>query len=485
MPRKNLSGGPTDDQISRQQWAPKISSARERRVVAVMICLGAIVSADAILHHGVMGQDFSGNYSVAKAVSEDFRNALAFTYTNPPAFYFLGALIIRLTGGVHDIVMIGIVNLLINSGALWIFYRLSLYLIDSAALRVTAVLLLTFLPVRMIHSVVFAGDALTMLPICGVMLALLKMQDEPSARRRIWLAAGLGILLCVSVCIKYTFMSTIVGCALILVQMVRRRTIEPKEFMIMFMIVVLPASLIALVQIKTHKSFTNTLNLKGTMPNQMSYRTLFSIKGADKYILTAPPYNEPIPNVPRIGTGEKGDLGPPYELLTENRHGYLALLHLAAFTDSINIFQYDPTDDYFGRRNARNQRLMALAVKTALPITLGCVASIAYLIIFNLPALIFAPTRVRPNLEIALVLSLAWFLNIFLFLPFVDGACIGGYWTPRLILPALLLFVLLMFHVLDRLLPGPWRTFAIRLILGYVTLQSALHVSFLWPWGVF
>jgi hypothetical protein len=47
-------------------------------------------------------------------------------------------------------------------------------------------------------------------------------------------------------------------------------------------------------------------------------------------------------------------------------------------------------------------------------------------------------------------LGTAYFLLMFLPIPFVHGGALFGYWTPRLILPALLCFFLAGFLLVDR-----------------------------------
>jgi hypothetical protein len=52
--------------------------------------------------------------------------------------------------------------------------------------------------------------------------------------------------------------------------------------------------------------------------------------------------------------------------------------------------------------------------------------------------------------DAAVIFGIAYFLLIFLPIPFVHGGALFGYWTPRLILPSLLCFALAGFLFLDR-----------------------------------
>ena len=47
------------------------------------------------------------------------------------------------------------------------------------------------------------------------------------------------------------------------------------------------------------------------------------------------------------------------------------------------------------------------------------------------------------------ILGIAFFLIVFLLIPFVHSGALFGYWTPRLILPALLSFYLAAFSFID------------------------------------
>jgi hypothetical protein len=52
--------------------------------------------------------------------------------------------------------------------------------------------------------------------------------------------------------------------------------------------------------------------------------------------------------------------------------------------------------------------------------------------------------------DVTAILGIAFFLIVFLLIPFVHSGALFGYWTPRLILPALLSFYLAVFLFTDR-----------------------------------
>ena len=78
-----------------------------------------------------------------------------------------------------------------------------------------------------------------------------------------------------------------------------------------------------------------------------------------------------------------------------------------------------------------------------------------------------------------MLFCLAWFMNIVLSLPFIPGAYYEGYWTPRLMAPALIGFFIVAFVLLDQVRWQSPRTHAA--VLALVLAQSVVHASFLWP----
>jgi hypothetical protein len=197
------------------------------------------------------------------------------------------------------------------------------------------------------------------------------------------------------------------------------------------------------------------------------------LRAHDIDVLRAPLY---IDRITLLGTES-------YNLLVSNRHSYPALLHLSIFTDPLNIFQYDPTDAYFGPRDALHQGLMTFAVNWALPLALLMIAAPAVYLFrarSYLRGLREGPLDRRLPILIVLAFSVAFFLNIALFMPYVQFAYYHGYWTARLVLPALLGFGLLGFTLLDERL----RWSSARLgVLAYAVVQAVVHASFLWARG--
>jgi hypothetical protein len=79
--------------------------------------------------------------------------------------------------------------------------------------------------------------------------------------------------------------------------------------------------------------------------------------------------------------------------------------------------------------------------------------------------------------DCAMFLGVAYFLLMFLPIPFVQGGALFGYWTPRLILPALLCFFLAGFLLLDRTTTKSKNVAFV--VLALAALQSATGVLML------
>ena len=452
----------------------------EKRAIAAVVVLSALVQFNAVLHDGAMGQDYPGLFHVSVILASHPGAFGSLGAQDPPVFFYVNAFFVWLTGNIHAEAVCGLFNLFINLGALWAFYRLERRFIASGVWRVTLFTLVAFLPLRLIHAVVLASDALTLWPffaLAGVVAALTDQDSTASHRRR--LALGAGGLLTLGILTKYTFMSALLAVFLIVLQMARRRLVNWREAVRLgATALILPLSVV-LAQQCLHPNFSRAMAISWHPTGIMTWRDVLWLHERDGRIFAAPPYDQPI----RVSPGHPDNPELPYELLQPHAYSYLALTHLDTFTDTLNIFQYDPTDSYFGARTLHNKHLMAAAVKSAVPITLLCLGAVALVGLLTIVTGLSNPARSRPDLEAVYLLAFGWFSNIVAFLPFVTMPYRAGFWTARLTMPGLLLFLLLTVYVLERLLPGRSGRVAAWTALVYVVCQSILQVSFLWPWG--
>jgi hypothetical protein len=195
----------------------------------------------------------------------------------------------------------------------------------------------------------------------------------------------------------------------------------------------------------------------------MNLRSMVWFRSADADVLSAPVYN-------RMVDGE-------YDLLRSNKHSLPALIHLATFTDILNIYQYDPEAHYFGRRMSRHHGRMEVAVRSGIAASLLAVIGVLVLGFVSVRGVV--QRRNVRDLPVFTVLLFcgAWFANIVMMFPFIPTVYVGGFWLPRLIAPALIGFFIAGFALVDRI---PWKKLHVA-VLVYALAQSAIHASFLWP----
>ena len=452
----------------------------EKRAVVAVIVLSALVQFNAVLHDGAMGQDYPALFKVSVLLAAHPGALGSLGAQDPPLFFYVNAFFVWLTGNIHAEAVCGLFNLGINLGALWAFYRLEQRFIAGGVWRVTLFTLVAFLPLRLIHAVVLSSDALTLWPffaLAGVAAALTDPEATAPRRRRLALAAG--GLLTLGVLTKYTFMSALLAVLLVVLQMARRRLVGWREAARLWALALVAPLAVVMAQQSLHPDFSRAMAISWHPSGIMTWRDVLWVHARDGRIFAAPPYDQPI----HVSPGHPDNPGLPYELLQPHAYSYLALTHLDIFTDPLNIFQYDPTDSYFGARTPRNKHLMAAAVKSAVPVTLLCLGAVALVGVLAVVTGLLNPARSRPDLEAVGLLAFGWFSNIVVFLPFVTMPYRAGFWTARLTMPGLLLFLLLTVYVLERLLPGRAGRVFSWTALVYVAGQSALQVSFLWPWG--
>jgi hypothetical protein len=238
------------------------------------------------------------------------------------------------------------------------------------------------------------------------------------------------------------------------------------------LMLILVTSVPAIATYRENRRFTaeagNSFAIDGSVPlsqAEMNPRSILWLRSADVDVLDAPAYN----------WFKDGD----YELLRSNRHSFPALLHLAMFTDVLNIYQYDPYDSYFGFRTLRHHHRMRSAVRSGLLFSGLAVIGVA---VYLFRATVSVIVRRKPQqlaIFVVLLFCTAWFVNLVVLYPFIPGAYSDGWWLPRLHAPALVGFFIIGFVFLDQL---KWRSQKLHaVVLAAVVVQSGLHASFLWP----
>ena len=433
-----------------------------------------VFQVNAIAHHGSWGQDFEGHrHWIAEAAANPWKFTLATDRPEPPLFYYTAVVIGRMTRNIHTLEIIAIFSLFLNAGALLVFYRLLQILVSSRLLQLAGLIFVLFLPVFMIHAIVLASDAFTMPLFIGMLYFLVQLGKEDSSPRSrhhiIWLV----VLLVLSIGTKFTFVSQALAIILstILFWWTGRITARLAVASVTVFVLVLLAGL----GIIAHSRKSIMIYVPG---HEMNWTDILVPHRHDLHVLSAPPYDEPA----RVnGASNTIPAEGPLELLRPHRYSFPALAHLGMFTDILNIYQYDPSDTYFGTRSHVNQSRMHLAVRTGLLFSLAGAILTLWNGFNSFRRVVFQKLPGEAVLVAIAIAGFGWLANVVVFLPKVE-AYTAGFWLPRLYVPALLAFALLSFIAFNRLTAhrSPWWQ---RATLCAVVLQSVVQLSFLWPWG--
>jgi hypothetical protein len=434
----------------------------ERPAIHVIFAAATLLQINAILHHGYMGQDYVANAeAAARAVAMPAPKWIVYVGTNPPAVFWLAALVHWLTGSTSYVAATSFVFMVANTVALYVWWLLAKATIRDATLRVAAMLALAFMPARLIHSVVYAGDAVVVLPFTLVVWFSYELFRSTEPRRQMRLAVALSAALVASVASKYTTASAL-PLELLLIGAFAGSFRSRKVLLVTVVLVVIVPACVAAYYRHVYAHMPTTDERRIFWGHDMTWRSLLMLRAGDVDVLHARWY---------------------MDMLEPNVHSYPGLLHYSTFTDPLNIFQYDPTDGYFGARSDWHQRLMTFAVRWAVALSLLMIAATATYAgraVVQLRALREGLAGRRLAVLFVLLFSLAFFANIAVFLPFVQQAYHCGYWLSRLVLPALLGFALLAFALVDELPRWPGARLA---VLAYALVHAAVNASFLWVLG--
>ena len=443
----------------------------EGRCAAAAFALYAVFQLHATAFHGYWGQDWINHKYVILLAEKDpweFLARYGLNRTNPPLYHLIGAFLRRAAGLQRYMTALGLLNVALGFAGMGFAYAVIRRLIASPRLRVAALVFVLFLPVAMIHAQVVASDALATPLFWLLVWLVLGFRGDDRARGLAWRATIIAVLLVAGILTKFTFGSVIAVTAVWagllwwtgLLSL--RRTCA-----VLLVVTALPALAAYRERVEFRKvpdPFAITVP-KRWSEAQMSPRSVVWLRAADVNVLSAPPYNW-------VRDGA-------HPLLASNVHSAPALLHLGTFTDVLNIYQYDPYDEYFGRRTERNHALMKAAVRSG--ILFSVLAAAAVVVLFARSAVDVVVRRNSGELPLLTVLlfCIAWFVNVVAVFPLLPAAYAAGFWLPRLVAPAVIGFFIAPFVLLDRArgMAPSWHGVALAAVLA----QSALHASFLWP----
>lgn len=441
----------------------------ELSIVIMLVGVSLLQGICNIFDLGYAGQDYSEHIALFRGARQ---NWLSFKGTNPPGLYVFAAYIARHFS--PQFVMEGIAGalLLVNLFALLLWYGILRHIIVSSPLRLTAFVTLTFIPVRTITSVVFASDALTVLPM--VLLVILVVAQARSRSLWVQILVGLtaGAVWCLALYTKFTFVALPLGVAAVSGLYLLRRQAWSSRIRLMTSLI-LGAILPFFFAWGIYSSMKTAGNIHFSQTDKgigMPWSALFGIQKSDEVLLDGPEFT----------------CGQPMSAAA--KHSYLSLVHLGAFSDVWNFFQKPsqevmsqprPIDRCFPRqRTSISKRLTPLCLVASLPITLIAVLGIIYQLVVGLWRNFKSPS-LEDDLKLALLLmSIAICAPPIIRLPYYEMVYVFGYWTPRLILPGLLGFLVLGFASMDELLRDRCSWLA-NVILVYAAALSSCYLLIL------
>ncbi|HEX7517478.1 MAG TPA: glycosyltransferase family 39 protein [Chthoniobacterales bacterium] len=368
---------------------------------------------------------------------------------DPPLFCLISNGLFRLIGRNNGFpITLSIIQAAVNTLALWWFFLYSERRFRSPVLHLALVLLLTFLPVRMIHALSVGTDWMV-IPVFVLVLFLFDkfLSEKTSTPKN---AAFLGLALALGIWSKYSFMALLPAAFVIFAFLWWKRRWPLRRFIaICALSLVLPSALLLYSSWRSARAkgfATERIWLQKGMEPDMNYKDLFSVKVADLELFKAPEMFKREPS-----DGNNYHMG--YRVA--HQHSYLALSHMSTFTDTQNLFQdlSMPPDLDIRLNAAYKTRRPGNTPLNVASMSLGTLWTVLALI--GTPVIFFGAVRnlFRGKLEredVAALLGAAYFLLMFLPIPFVIWGCRDGFWTPRLILPCLFFFFWAAFLFLDR-----------------------------------
>ena len=451
--------------MSADQPSPPLNGSNlwRTRLLWLALAISFLLSVFAAFRAGYVGPD----YDVHIARLTNWPKIFDFSTTSPPTYFLLGHGLFTLIGRHNGFpIALSIIQAAINTLALWWFFLYAERRFESPTIYLAMVLFLAFLPVRIIHATTLGTDCTTIPLFVLLLFSLDKFLSEKGSTLKN--AAYLGLALTAAIGSKYSFMALLPAIFLILIALWRKRAWGFKRFVMICAIVLVVPSAFSLstfwLSSRVHGYNTEKHWLPRGMSPDMNYKDLFLVKANDAQLFKAPEYFKKA-------------------ILVAHRHSYLGLVHLGIFTDTMNLFQYLTVPqriDSILIPDQKARRPWKTPVMVA-SMSLGILWTLAALI--GTPWALFRATRNLWNASLqredtAILLGTAFFLLMFLTIPFVHGGAIFGYWTPRLILPSLLCFSLAAFLFVDRKIARRSRGVAL-VVLVLVAAQCAIETIML------
>ena len=404
---------------------------------------------------------------------------------DPVGLYLLASVFIKMFSWKYGIPLLSLFASICTAICLFLIYRL---MRDFTSPKWSALTLAYFatLPVLVTTSVVFASDGFILLPFFLYSFLLYHLLLGAKERNKFpWVVIVIAAIQIIGIFIKFTYLALIPASFLAAIFIIYSDIFaisKIKKYAIAGFIFVIPALVNItsfLMVIHPEKLGVSTVD-KHTM-KMRSYLPYFR----DIDLLKAPSLGDPIlKNGRQIlvdldgNEDPKGELG--FQLLVENKYSYPMLIHLAIHTDIRNLALGEMTPS--SSRTRSNQISQNISVLLGIFLSIGVLVFNFDFLIQNIKYLIknFGNRYVHCNKKIIFFIAVwipgfMWFCLIALSLKFVSNPVFRwGYWTPRLILPAVLVFGMILFFGSTRL-KGAW----LKLFIGLVILQIFLAINIL------
>jgi hypothetical protein len=453
---------------------PAVSiSACERWSVRVILLAFVVIQINSIRHSSYMGQDYITHVANTNLQIAHPASWIAMDATTRPLQYWIGALCHFLTGGKYTYGLASVVATLLATVALGLVHAGSRRFIASPSLRVAALAFIAFVPATLVTAVVYAADTFTLLPFALAAWSLVRsLESSAEPKAYAGFAALAGVALCLGNLAKLTFIALPFAALAVIGVFCWWKRIGWRQALVTGLL----AGLLPLLAGSWFQEL-NDLYLGGSYPRhrfdwhgtgEMTWRSLLGLKRSDARIFAAPTYWDT--------TVVDGQTIMP--VIENNGYSYPALLHLAIFTDVLD-FTHGAGFDRLHPRPELHRMFARWSVRTGVVFYLAAVAAVLGFCVRTGLALVFPPLAPSAGLLVWGVFALAWYAPLVLTLPYVHAAYSWGYWLPRLVLPALWGFGLILFATLDRFLKGG-HTPAKFVIASAVLIQSALQIRSVW-----
>lgn len=450
----------------------RVLSHWEGWLVRAVLLIFVFFQMNSIRHSSFIGQDYGVHVANTEQWVSQSGIWFAMDDTTRPLQYWIGGACKILTQGKYTYEAAAAFATLCAAVALGLLHDVSRRFIRDTRLRLAALIFVAFLPATLVTAVVYAADTFALLPFALSAWSLVRSIESANKCCAVGYALLTGVTLGIGCLTKLTFAILPLAVLGLLFAMAWSRLLSSREAIIICLCSVLTPLLVTVLA-----QFANDRYLGGVHPRhviemhptgEMTWRSLLCLKRSDTRIFQAPTYWD-------TAIVKDRTVVP---LIEHNGFSYLALLHLAVFTDVLDYLHRGGFDRTKPRPQV-NQALARWSVRTGLAFSLVIV--LGTLAFYGEATVVFMlrQTLPYPALVVWAAFSFAWYLPLFLVLPYVHAAYEWGYWLPRLTLPALWGFSLITFAMIDRWLDAKNE----RLVQGVVLitlLQTALQVRSVW-----